>query len=125
MRYCPKPIHRRSQKGQNIIELALTLPFVLIMVLFIVETGRVWVAYEGAKMAATEGAHVASLYHNPQVGTDQLNKKLQEAGLEVKQAAVTQIPNQHAYQANVTIRFTPVFGALALPTVGGNVLTII
>jgi hypothetical protein len=111
----------RGLPGQNLVELALTLPFVLLMILFIVEMGRVWFAYEGAKMAATEGAHAASLYHNPEVGKNLLDKKLAAAGLEVKQAVVEQIPNQHAYRANVVIRFTPLFGELAMPTVGGKV----
>lgn len=116
---------QRRERGQNLVELALTFPIIFIMLMFIIEMGRVWFLYEGAKMAATEGAHAASLYHNPQVGVDQLNKKLKAAGLDVKTATVTQIPNAHAYQANVTVRFSPAFGGLALPTVGGSVLTII
>jgi len=114
-------VHRHCLPGQNLVELALTLPFVLVMILFIVEMGRVWFAYEGAKMAATEGVHAATLYHNPVVGKDLLDKKLAAAGLEVKTATISQIPNKHAYQADVTIRFTPLFGELAMPTVGGKI----
>lgn len=120
-RVSPEQRIRRGVPGQNLVELALTLPFILLMILFIVEMGRVWFAYEGAKMAATEGAHAASVYHNPEVGKNLLDKKLAAAGLKVNQATVEQIPNKHAYRASVSIRFTPLFGELAMPTMGGKV----
>ncbi len=112
---------RRAHRGQNLVELGLTLPFVLIMMFFIIDVARAWFAYEGAKMAATEGAHVASIYHNPAAGQTQLNNKLASAGLDVQTATVTQVPNQHAYQANVTVSFTPFFAGVSIPTVSGNI----
>ncbi len=110
---------RRAGRGQNLVELALTLPFVIIMIFMIIELGRAWFVYEGAKMAATEGAYTASIYHNASVGQDQQDNKLAAAGLDVKASRVTQVQNQHAYQANVTVTFTPFFGSLAIPTLNG------
>lgn len=110
--------------GQNLLELAFTFPMVIVLMFFIVEVGRVWFAYEGAKMAANEGAHAASMYHNPHVGKALLDKKLAATGLKVGSAQVNQIPNQHAYQASVTVQFKPLFGGLSIPSLGGN-LTIL
>lgn len=112
---------RKKSQGQNLVELALTLPFVIIMLFFIIELGRAWFVYEGTKMAAMEGAYSASVYHNPMVGQTQLNNKLAAAGLNVKSARVSQVPNQHAYQADVTVTFTPFFGGISIPTLNGPI----
>jgi Flp pilus assembly protein TadG len=118
----PKASPRYSrQAGQNLVELALTLPFVIVMIFFIIETGRAWMAYEGAKMAAREGAYVASLYHNAKAGQDQLDYKLNAAGLTVKTAKVTQVPGQHAYASDVTVTFQPLFGSMKIATMTGTI----
>ena len=39
---------RARHRGQNLVELVLTLPFVVIMLFFIIELGRAWMVYEGA-----------------------------------------------------------------------------
>lgn len=116
-----KSLKTAKSRGQNLVELGLTLPFVLVMMFFIIEMGRAWFVYEGAKMAAMEGAHAASLYHNPQVGQQQLDSKLAAAGLDATSSSVQQVPNAHAYQASVTVRFTPFFGGLSIPTVSGPI----
>jgi hypothetical protein len=115
-----KPCHAR-QAGQNLVELGFTLPFVIIMIFFIIEIGRAWMAYEGAKMAAREGAYVASLYHNVKAGQDQLNYKLSATGLTVKTATVAQVPGQHAYKSDVTVTFQPLFGTLKIATLSGPI----
>ena len=112
---------RRREAGQNLVELALTLPMVLVMIFFIIETGRAWMTYESAKTAAREGAYVASLYHNPKAGQDQMTYKLNAAGVTVKTATVTQVPGQHAYESDVTVTFQPFFGSVQIPTLGGPI----
>jgi Flp pilus assembly protein TadG len=111
----------RRASGQNLVELALTLPFMLVMIFFIIDTGRAWMTYEGAKTAAREGAYVASLYHNIQAGQDQMTFKLTAAGLKVKSATVSQVPGQHAYASDVTVTFKPFFGSVQIPTVSGPI----
>ena len=110
---------RCFSRGQNLVELALTLPFVLIMVFAIVDFGRAWITYESAKVAANEGVHAASEYHNSAVGQALLTQKLQAAGL-TGNGAVTQVQNQHAYQVNVTVQFTPLFASMVMPLAGAN-----
>ena len=112
---------RKREMGQNLVELALTLPMVLVMLFAIVEIGRVWMTYESAKTAAREGAYVASIYHNAQAGQDQMNYKLSAAGVTVKSATVAQVPGQHAYASDVTVVFEPFFGNIQIPTLGGPI----
>jgi len=54
-------------------------------------------------------------------GQQQLDSKLAAAGLSVSSSSVQQVPNAHAYQASVTVRFTPFFGGLSIPTVSGPI----
>lgn len=114
-------VSRRRQRGQNLVELALTLPFVLLLLFFIIEMGRLWFTYEGAKMSASEGAHTAAMYHSTQVGKTQLDNKLAAIGLDVKGATINQVTNQHAYQANVTVKYSPFFGGISIPTLSGPI----
>jgi Flp pilus assembly protein TadG len=112
---------RRRHTGQNLVELVLTLPFVLILVFFIIEAGRVNFTFQGAKMAVMSGAHTAALYHNAAVGKQQLDNKLAATGLTATTASVVQLPNRHAYQATVTVHYAPFFGGVSIPTLSGPV----
>jgi len=112
---------QRRHAGQNLVELVLTLPMIFVLIFFIVDLSRAWMTYESAKLAAREGAYVASIYHNPQVGQGQMVFKLNAAGLTAKNAKVTQVPNQHAYQADVTVTYQSVFGDLQIPVPGGSI----
>ena len=112
---------RGRHKGQNLVELALTLPYVLIMIFFVIEMGRAWMTFEGAKMAARDGAYTASIYHNTQAGKGQMDYKLAAAGLTAKTSQVKQMPGQHAYQAEVTVSYSPFFSGLSIPTISGPI----
>lgn len=111
---------RQAHRGQNLVELVLTLPFVLILIFFIIDVSRAWMAYESAKMAARDAAYTASIYHNASVGQTQLNNRLAATGLKGK-GTVTQVPNQHAYQVSVDATFTPLFAQLTIPTLSGPI----
>ncbi len=110
---------RSATKGQNLVELVLTLPFVLALLFFTIDLGRVWMVYEGAKMAARDAAYTAAIYHSASVGKTQLDNKLAASGLDVKTATVKQVTNQHAYQVDVTVSFKPLFAQLSIPTLAG------
>lgn len=99
----------------------LTLPFVLVLIFFIIEAGRVNFTLQGAKIAAMSGAHTASLYHNAATGKQELDSKLAATGLTAVTASVAQVPNQHAYQATVTVRYSPFFGGVSIPTLSGRI----
>lgn len=109
---------RASHQGQNLVELVLTLPFVLVLIFFIIDVGRAWMVYEGAKMAARDAAYTAAIYHSASVGQTQMDNRLAAGGWEGS-GDVSQVPNQHAYQANVNVTFTPLFAELTIPTLSG------
>ncbi|MGE0200305.1 MAG: TadE family protein [Candidatus Melainabacteria bacterium] len=112
-------IRRNTAAGQNLIELALTLPFVILILFFMVELSRAWFVFEAAKMAAVDGAQTAAMNHNPTAGLQQLDKRLADAHLTVKARTVTQVAGRHAYEAAVTVVFEPVFGGLTVQTLSG------
>lgn len=114
------PKKRRAHRGQNLVELVLTLPFVLLFIFFIIDVGRAWMTIEGAKMAGRDAAYTAAIYHSASVGQTQLNNKLSAVGMQGT-GTVRQIPNQHAYEANVNATFTPLFAQLSIPTLTGPV----
>ncbi len=115
---------KKASKGQNLVEMALVFPFLLAFILFTMEMGNVWYTYEAAKMAAMEGAQAASMYHNPLMGRQALQSKASASGITLKKGTVTQVPEQHAYQADITVSYSPFFGGLSIPSLGGD-LTLI
>ena len=116
---------RKFTRGQNLVELAFSLPLIVVLCFFIMELGRVWHTYETAKMAANEGAHTAAIHHNEVTGTTAQTTRLNNANMEVNTSQVIQIANQHAYQSRVVVTFRPAYGAVfAIPTVGGDITII-
>jgi Flp pilus assembly protein TadG len=79
----------RSETGAELIEVALTLPLLLLVLLGIIEFGFVFQQYEVITNAAREGARVAVL---PSYSTDdaktRINNYLDAAGLVSSSATV-------------------------------------
>ncbi len=124
----PVKAKRRARRGQNLVELALTLPFVLVLILFIIEFGRLWYTYEAAKVVAMEGAHVAAMYHNLASGKQQMDSKMavftkQDIAFTV--ASVGQVLNKHAYEATVVVTYQPLCFGISFPTLNGQKVSII
>jgi hypothetical protein len=53
---------QREEKGQSIVEIAVTLPFLIVIVIALVEMGIVFASYLSLVNAAREGAVFASMY---------------------------------------------------------------
>ncbi len=103
------------------MELALTLPIMLLLVFFLIEVGRVGFVFQSAKLAASQGAHAAAMYHNVEVGQLQMSNKLTATGLTSGSASIRQVPNQHAYEASVRVSYTPFFADFSIPTISGPI----
>jgi Flp pilus assembly protein TadG len=56
----PQHLSVRSQRGQSIVELALLLPLFLIVILGIIEVGRLWWTQQALTNAAREGVRYSS-----------------------------------------------------------------
>jgi Flp pilus assembly protein TadG len=78
----------RSERGAVLIEAGLTLPLLLLVVLGIMDFGRLFQRYEVLTNAAREGARVAVLpltYSNAEIG-DRVRQYLTAGGLDASLA---------------------------------------
>lgn len=116
-------VSRRKSRGQNLAEFALTVPFILAFMFFIVELCRAWWTYEGAKNAASIGAHVAASHSLDSAGTQEAQRQLARMGI-TGTASVSQVTDVHAYEATVTVQFEPIFGGMAIGAPGATITLI-
>jgi Flp pilus assembly protein TadG len=83
----------RSERGAELVEVALTMPLLLLVVLGIIEFGFVFQQYEVVTNAAREGARMAVL---PHYTTDDATARaldyLQAGGLDRSLATVEPVP---------------------------------
>jgi hypothetical protein len=100
---------RNAHRGQNLIELVLTLPFVLFMILFLIEMVRIAFTYQAVAIAARQGAQFAAVYHTSEAGLQQMKRTLSASGITASTTDVKQVPDMHAYQASVTVSYKPLF----------------
>lgn len=111
-------LFRHAAKGQNLAEFGLSIPFLLIFFLAIVEISHAWWTFEAVKMAANDSAFTAAAYHNEFAGQNLGNQKLQAAGI-TGNVTVIQMPGQHAYQADASGLFSPwILTQVTMPFIG-------
>jgi Flp pilus assembly protein TadG len=114
---------RRSARGQSLVELALTLPLLLIILLGVVDLGRVYFSYMTVINAAREGARYGAA--NPNDSTGAINHAQNEAtGSGITLTSVTMsCPNGctqgNPFRATVSYSFqlmtTYIFGGTTIP----------
>jgi len=71
----PAPVRRRKSRGQSLAEFAMTLPLALLMVLFGLDFGRVFLGWVALNNAAREAANYAAM--NPDALTLPYNLTVQ------------------------------------------------
>ena len=96
----------RSESGAELIEVALTLPLLLLVVLGIIEFGFLFQEYEVVTNAAREGARIAALVPTAGYTTDEAKTRatdyLTAGGLKIAQAT----PAPTVVQSQVAISGT-------------------
>ena len=60
--------HNRNERGQGILELALVLPFLLLIVLGVLDLGRIFFETIGLTNAAREGVRYLTLHPDNEAG---------------------------------------------------------
>jgi Flp pilus assembly protein TadG len=110
---------RRRQAGQNLVELTMTLPFVLLLIFFLIEVVRVSFTYQSTSIAARQGAEFAAVYHSTAMGLQQMKRTLAASGMTASTTTVTQVANTHGYEASVTVKYAPLF-TMSIPLMGGS-----
>ena len=110
----------RGEHGQDIIELALVLPLVLVIVMGIVDLGRAFNTYMVITNAAREAARTAAV--NP-AATSTINeaalRETRQAGISDGAVTVTVFPASVGSPVQVTVRtnFPLLSGVLPVGTV--------
>lgn len=118
----------RQEQAQSLVELALLLPFLLLLVLGTVEIGRSFRTYITLNNAAREGAIWLARYPTDSAGARTLiTTEAARTGLSASQLTITITPEQSQYQVgdSITVRVACVypllFGALTqIPTISFN-----
>lgn len=111
----------RAARGQNMMELVLTLGFMVVLILTTIEVGRVWMTYNATQSAALDGVVTASQHHNAANGEARIDARLNQANIPIVNRSVVAVNNDTGYQASITVNFQPMFGGMSIPTPGGNI----
>ncbi len=75
-RWLATPTSNRSSRGQSLVEFALTLPILLLILVGVLDLGRLYFTYISLTNAAREGARYGAKYP-PTNPTDQANSRVQ------------------------------------------------
>lgn len=110
---------RNAARGQNMIEMAIVLPFLIIGIFFTVELGRVWQTYQGAKMAAEDGAYTATINDSAVQGNGVISQRLNSANIPGNGVirpimGFGTIAHRIGYKAQVNAVYQPLFGGVVL-----------
>ena len=89
-----------AQHGQSVVELALLLPLFLVVILGLIETGRMWWTQQGLTSAAREGLRAATQSTGDCFSVFMLNRGRQAA---LDQLAATGLSNDQSNIAFVTL----------------------
>lgn len=96
-----RDFHRsKNQEGTSFVELALLLPFFMLLILGTADIGRGFSRYIGLTTAAREGARWITI--NPEDANGAYARIFQEAGrvgLESDEVVVTLLPHKNRYEA--------------------------
>ncbi|MEM0952155.1 MAG: TadE/TadG family type IV pilus assembly protein [Cyanobacteria bacterium P01_H01_bin.74] len=111
----------KALQGQNLVELVFTLPFFLILVLYIIEFGHFWMTYEGAKTVIKSGVHAATLYHSDTIGENYARAQANRLSLNIQTLNVQQVNNTHTYQGSIELTYIPYFSSATIPTLNGGI----
>ena len=115
----------QREKGQNLVEFALILPFFLLIVIGMVEFGRGWMTRNILTGAARDGARVAAVQMNlgqSQVqGINRVNALLTPAGI-TPDSVVVNDPGGSVPSIRVIVTYSyPVFILNFIPGLGPTV----
>lgn len=114
-----------KHQGQNLVELAITFPLLLVTILGVVEVGRAWNTYEGTRLAAMDGAYTAAIYKNRTLGQTQITTRLSSANIPLDRtnaacggAGVQVVETNGEFTVAVCTQFVPIFGDLGINFMG-------
>ena len=105
--------HFKSQKGQSLVEFALVLPVFVVILLAIIEFGRLWEVSNVLTSAAREGARAAAV-SGPDVAKAITAAQTVLSAGRITDATITVLGPNSASDVSVTIalEYTPLTGSI-------------
>ncbi len=87
-------IQNRSEKGQSLVELAMSVTFLLILVAGVVDLGRMFFAFTALREAAQEGATFAALAPYDMVGIETRARHSSDKPIDLTDASSVQVTTE-------------------------------
>ena len=127
---------RRAEGGQALVEFALIMPFLLLLLVGIVEFGRGWNLHQVVTDAAREGARKAVIYDNTNTITvdsitNTMKAALASAGVDTSRADIIidpgawNAPSGQPTTVSITLPYRLIFfGALKQWTTGQSTVSL-
>ncbi|MFF0343854.1 TadE/TadG family type IV pilus assembly protein [Kribbella sp. NPDC004875] len=120
-RRLPSSVHGGSSadRGATAVEFALLLPLLLLVVMGIVDFGRMLNAQESLTQAAREGARLVALGQDPTARTQAAAGALSPVGVSTLTTCPKGAGGDGSVRVTYSFAFTPGFGSIA-SLFGGN-----
>lgn len=114
-RQAPRATGRRQERGQSTVELAFAFPVFILLVIGMVEYGRVMMLQHTITNAAREGARIAA-FSGSDTNTVQtaVNNYLSTAGLNISSARMTISGAKAASGGNASVTVTYPYSSIVL-----------
>ncbi len=116
-------LRRRRSRGQSMVEVTLTLPFMIILIFGMIEMNRVWQSWHGAKLAADDGCYTAAVNRDAIRGQDVMETRANSAQITFTAATVSARMNDAntlpiGYECTITVLHRPLFTGLSISLPG-------
>lgn len=114
----------KRDRGQSLVEFALTLGILILFILVIVDLGRVVYAYSSLHNAAREGARYGAIHPTSYTQIEAATRKL-TAGLNQSLLSFSlTYPNTAVVRVTLQYQFTPATPILQLIRFGSGTITL-
>lgn len=124
------PLHQADEeRGQAMIEFALTIPLFLALLLGFVGFGLIFYSYLTVTLSSREGA--SAIIHNPNLTVAEVQQKVRDTSISLDRSAltITVEPSNTAdwvsgVKVNVTARYVVPLPTVSIPNLRGPAFTI-
>lgn len=116
-------LHKKREKGQELVEYALILPIMLLILMSILDLGRAVYYYSAIHNSAREGVRYGIVNPDDPAGIEAVVRNKAVALRPTDLTVVITLPDEDTVEVTVTYQFvaiTPIAGAL----LGDNTITL-
>lgn len=116
-------VHRRRERGQDLVEYALILPIMMLILMSILDLGRGIYCYTIVHNSTREGVRYGIIYPDDPVG---IEAAVRNRAVALDPAALTvlvTLPDEDTVRVTVNYQFT-VITPIVVPLIGSDAVTI-